>query len=63
MYLRCPIIIDCCNAVVVHFNVHVWVDPPVREERRREERCREERRREERWREERRRGERWREER
>ena len=23
-------IIDCCNVVVVHFNVHIWVDPPGR---------------------------------
>ena len=20
-------IVDCCNVVVVHFNVHIWVDP------------------------------------
>ena len=30
-------VVDCCNVVVVHFNVHVWVDPPGRE-RWREER-------------------------
>ena len=23
-------IIDCCNVVVVHFNVNIWVDPPGR---------------------------------
>ena len=26
-------IIDCCNVVVVHFNLHIWVDPPGRERR------------------------------
>ena len=49
-------IVDCCNVVVVHFYVHIWVDPTGREERWREERWRKER-----WRE-RRREERWREE-
>ena len=29
-------IVDCCNVVVVHFDFHVWVDPPGREERWRE---------------------------
>ena len=23
-------IVDCCNVVVVHFNLHIWVDPPGR---------------------------------
>ena len=55
-------IVDCCNVVVVHFNVNIWVDPPGREDRWREERWREERRREERSREERWREEWWREE-
>ena len=36
-------IVNCCNVVVVHFNLHIWVDPPGRERR--------ERRREETWRE------------
>ena len=31
------------TAVVVHFNYHIWVDPPGREERRREGRWRKER--------------------
>ena len=44
-------VVTCCNVVVVHFNVHIWVDPTGREKR--EERWREERWREERWREER----------
>ena len=26
-------IVDCCNVVVVHFNLHIWVDPPGREGR------------------------------
>ena len=26
-------IVDCCNVVVVHFDFHVRVDPPGREER------------------------------
>ena len=47
-------IIDCCNVVVVHFNVHIWVDPSGREDRWMEERWRKERWRKERWREERR---------
>ena len=42
-------LVDCCNVVVVHFNFHVRVDPPGREERWREERWREGGR-EERWR-------------
>ena len=29
-------IVDCCNVVVVHFDFHVRVDPPGREERWRE---------------------------
>ena len=26
-------IVNCCNVVVVHLNVHIWVDPTGREER------------------------------
>ena len=39
-------VVDCCNVVVVHFNVNIWVDPTGRvrwRERRREESWREER--------------------
>ena len=41
MMLTCYI--KWSTAVVVHFNYHIWVDPPGREERRREGRWRKER--------------------